>query len=158
MKSSAMSIFQKPGARSCAALAFALLCALAPCAAPADPPDPSRTPIPVGAPDFWPWSAAGEFTRDEYSATTLVIVLDGRLCATIPPQVTATDSLPRGLAILNRSYYDSMHRVGLQRDDTFSRHQVTVSGTDSSGRRSDVTFFTSRNGGLNSCSDLRGFR
>jgi hypothetical protein len=88
----------------------------------------------------------------------LVIMLDGQPCATIPPQATATDSLPRGLALLNRAYYNSRIRVGLQRDDTFSRHQVQVTGIDSSGRRSDVTFFTSRNGGLNSCSDLRGFR
>jgi len=156
MKSGPMRIFRACAPSRWVVFAVALLCAAAPCAA-ADPPDPSRSPIPVGAPDFWPWSAVGDFVRDEYTATTLVIVLDGRPCATIPPQYTATVSLPRALAILNRAYYDSRRRTGFEQNNGSSRHQVFVTGIDSSGRRSEVRFFA-HDAGLISCSDLRGYR
>ncbi len=105
-----------------------------------EPPDPMRTSIPIGAPDYWPWTPANTFVGDERTVTQLVVYVDGRMCGGVAPQFTATNSLAPALLALNRAFYESI-RTGAPVGDLARRHLVEVYGTDSIGRRSLFRFF-----------------
>jgi len=128
-----------------ASLAIALASSPGPLEAQ-EPPNPMQTKAPIGSPDFWPWDAAGVFKRDEATATSLVVFVDGDRCVTFSPQDIATDAPGSPLALLNRAYHD-YQRNHLRWDDPLrsiagQRHRVQVIGYDSGGRRSQTVFFT----------------
>jgi hypothetical protein len=111
-----------------------------------EPPNPMQTKAPIGAPDFWPWDAAGVFARSEQTATTLVVYIDGNRCTAFSPQEIATDTPGSPLATLNRAYHE-FQRNHLRWDDPLrniagQRRKVHVVGYDSSGHRSQTDFFT----------------
>src|ERR1700686_4642768 len=71
-----------------------------------EPPNPMQTKTPIGSSDFWPWDAAGVFKRDEATATSLVVYVDGDRCATFSPQDIATDAAGSRRALLNRAAHN----------------------------------------------------
>lgn len=110
-----------------------------------EPPNPMQTRTPIGSPEFWPWDAAGVFQRNEQTATSLVVYVDGNRCASFSPQEIATDAPGSPLATLNRAYHE-YQRNHLRWDDPLraiagQRRKVQVVGFDASGRRSQTVFF-----------------
>jgi hypothetical protein len=121
-----------------------------------------QTKTPIGAQDFWPWDAAGVFQRGESTATSLVVYVDGNRCTAFSPQQIATDTPGSPLALLNRAYHESQ-RNHLRPDDPLrnisgQRRRVQVIGYDSSGHRSQTSFFvpvTAGDNGAFGCDALR---